>query len=371
MTESKFKEDLDRYFETNPDEKSNKHFFFIIKNRHKTLRKIWPPSYYWFYNQWQKKALKLAKELDAKYNFDLVHQLNMVGYREPGYLYKLNKPFVWGPMGGFNITPWKLLPSMGVKGMVFYGMRNIINSWQMKHSVRVAEAVNESDSIITATEDDHNTLLKLWNKDNIVIPEVGFQTSTKHLTESRVGKLKICWSGLHIPRKSLNLLLEAMARLKNPDNVELHIIGEGECTRKWKYLSKKLRLKNITWHGWVEKTEAMGIMSECDVFVITSLSDATSTVLLEALSMGLPVVATNHLGFANVITDACGIKIDLKNHKQVIRDFAFAIEKLEGDEKYRQKLSLGALKRAKDFSWASKIDLIDKIYQNVIEKHKS
>lgn len=52
----------------------------------------------------------------------------------------------------------------------------------------------------------------------------------------------------------------------------------------------------------------MEIMSACDVFVITSLSDATSTVLLEALSMGLPVVATNHLGFANVITDACGIK---------------------------------------------------------------
>lgn len=295
----------------------------------------------------------------------------MVGYREPGYLYKLDKPFVWGPMGGFNITPWKLLPSMGVKGMIFYGMRNIINSWQMKHSARVAEAVKESDSIITATEGDHNTLLKLWNKDNIVIPEVGFQTSIKHQTESRVGKLKICWSGLHIPRKSLNLLLEAMARLKNPDKVDLHIIGEGECTKKWKYLSKKLRLKNITWHGWVEKTEAIEIMSACDVFVITSLSDATSTVLLEALSMGLPVVATNHLGFANVITDICGIKIDLKNHKQVIRDFAIAIEKLEGDEKYRQKLSLGALERAKDFSWESKINLIDEIYQNVIEKHKS
>ena len=166
----------------------------------------------------------------------------------------------------------------------------------MKHSVRVAEAVNESDYIITATEDDHNSVLNLWNKDNVVIPEVGFQTSAKHQANSRVGKLKICWSGLHVPRKSLNLLLEAMAMLKNPDKMELHIIGEGECTRKWKYLSKKLGLKNIIWHGWVEKTEAMEIMSACDVFVITSLSDATSTVLLEALSMGLPVVATNHLG---------------------------------------------------------------------------
>lgn len=371
LTESKFKKDIDRYFAAHPDERNNKHFYFIKKNRHKTLRKIWPPSYYWFYNQWQKKALKLAKELDAKYNFDLIHQLNMVGYREPGYLYKIDKPFVWGPMGGFNITPWKLLPSMGLKGMVFYGMRNIINSWQMKHSARVEEAVNNSDFIITATEDDYIALLKLWNKDNTVIPEVGFQASSENHPNVRVGKLKLCWSGLHIPRKSLNLLLEAMALLDNPDNVELHVIGEGECTEKWKHLSEKLGLNNIIWHGWVEKTEALDIMSKCDVFMITSLSDATSTVLLEALSMGMPVVATNHLGFANVVTDDCGIKIDLKNHKQVVRDFASAIEKIEVDEHYRRQLSHGALERAKDFSWESKMNMINKIYESVIEKHKS
>jgi hypothetical protein len=29
--------------------------------------------------------------------------LNMIGYREPGYLWKLNVPFVWGPMGGTNV----------------------------------------------------------------------------------------------------------------------------------------------------------------------------------------------------------------------------------------------------------------------------
>ena len=115
----------------------------------------------------------------------------------------------------------------------------------------------------------------------------------------------------------------------------------------------------------------MDIMSQCNAFVITSLSDATSTVLLEALSMGMPVVATNHLGFANVVTDTCGIKIDVKNHKQVVRDFASAIDELEKDEQYRQRLAYGALQRAKDFLWENKMDIIDKIYQSVIEKHKS
>ena len=129
-------------------------------------------------------------------------------------------------------------------------------------------------------------------------------------------------------------------------------------------------LNNVIWHGWLEKAGAVKVMSHCDVFVITSLSDATSTVLLEALSMGLPVIATNHLGFANVLTDACGIRIDINSKKQVVRDFAAAIDRIEGDEAYRQQLSRGAFERAKDFSWGAKIEKINTIYNSVIAKHQ-
>ena len=57
ITESKFQQDLNQYFEEHPEEKPFYHFYFIEKERHKKLRKIWPPSYYWFYKAWQKKAL--------------------------------------------------------------------------------------------------------------------------------------------------------------------------------------------------------------------------------------------------------------------------------------------------------------------------
>ena len=370
LTESKFEPHLRRYMDEHPDELHSVHFHFISKERHKTLRKIWPPSYYWYYNKWQRKALALAKELDAKLDFDVVHQLNMVGYREPGYLYELGKPLVWGPMGGFNITPWRLLPSMGLKGCLFYMMRNLINLWQMNHSSQVKDAVCHSDGIIAATQEDHDTVLRLWNKESVLIPEVGFQPSGNFENRVRKGTLKVCWSGIHTPRKALNLLLDALSMVDNLSNVELHVIGAGECTRAWKRKACKLGLNNVIWHGWLEKAGAVKVMSHCDVFVITSLSDATSTVLLEALSMGLPVIATNHLGFANVLTDACGIRIDINSKKQVVRDFAAAIVRIEGDEAYRQQLSRGAFERAKDFSWGAKIEKINTIYNSVIAKHQ-
>ena len=53
--------------------------------------------YYLGYAAWQRKVLKVARQLHRQQPFDLIHQLNMTGYREPGFLWKMDIPFVWGP----------------------------------------------------------------------------------------------------------------------------------------------------------------------------------------------------------------------------------------------------------------------------------
>lgn len=367
ITESKFQQDLNQYFEEHPEEKPFYHFYFIEKERHKKLRKIWPPSYYWFYKAWQKKALILAKTLDQKENFDVIHQLNMVGYREPGYFYKLNKPLVWGPIGGMCISPWCLLPSTGIYGTLYYGFRNLINIYQMHFKTRVRSFAKSSSAIISATQDNHDGILKRWGKESIIIPEVGMleDKQKKQISPRSNNILKIAWSGQHTPRKALNLLLEAISISNLKDNIELHVIGQGKYTLRWKRLAKRYHLNNIIWHGWVKREEAISIMKECNLFCITSIADLTSTVLLEALSYGLPVIALNHCGFSNVITIDCGIKIDIHSKKQVVNDFAQAIKTIYNNEEWRIQMSQNALKRASDFTWEEKATQIDNIYHQI------
>lgn len=366
ITESKFQLDLEKYFSIYPNEQKNLTFHFITKNRYKKLRKIWPPSYYWFYKQWQKKALKKAIQLESSHRFDIIHQLNMIGYREPGYLWKINKPFVWGPIGGFHITPWKMLASMGIRGFVFYFFRNIINVLQMHFSERVREAICRSDALISATKEDADTIESLWNRRSNIIPEVGGVSEIAPVTfTDKEGKFKICWSGVHEPRKSLNLLLDALS-LDNNKLWETHVMGKGSCTKKWKRKARQLALDNIVFHGWTDRQQAVKIMSQCDVFVITSLSDATSTVLLEALSYGLPVIALNHCGFANVLNDHCGIKISVNSEKQIIRDIAQSLNRLYASSELRSSLSTGAVKRVQDFTWEKKVAEINDIYEEIL-----
>lgn len=370
ITERKFEADINQYFGEHPEEMKYFNFYFIEKERHKKLRKIYPPSYYWFYQAWQKKAFELAKELDKKHNFDIIHQLNMIGYREPGYLYKLNKPFIWGPIGGFNITPWKLLPTMGMKGAIFYTCRNIINLYQMHHSKRVNEAMSKVQHLICATKDAQKAAKEIWNKEAIILPEVGLlnpisqiQPKSRENNES----FRICWSGQHTPGKSLNFLLEAVSKCKNKENIELHILGKGEKTKSWQHLASKLKLKNTVWYKWLPKDKAVEVMNSCHIFVITSLADATSTVLLEALSLGLPVVALDLFGFSNVITANCGIKIAPNNRKQITEDLSKAIDLLYSQNNTLQSLSKGAFERAKEFSWNKKADIINQIYTGLVK----
>lgn len=130
-------------------------------------------------------------------------------------------------------------------------------------------------------------------------------------------------------------------------------------------MANKLQINNIKWYGWVNRNTAMNIMQESHIFTITSLSDATSTVLLEALSLGLPIITLNHLGFANVVTDKCGIKINLKSKRQLINDLSKAIDTIYNDEDLRLDLVKGAILRSKDFSWEAKAETINQIYHQI------
>jgi glycosyltransferase involved in cell wall biosynthesis len=365
----KWQQPIKEYLELHPSLKQKLTFHFIDKKRNKWLRKLWPPSYYWFYKKWQKKAYKLALELDKKENFDLIHQLNMVGYREPGYLWKIRKPFVWGPIGGLENSPWRFLHSLGFKGFLFYAGRNLINLWQRNFLIRPRLAVKRKDTaVISATLDNKLLVKRLWSKDSTLISEVGQELNKRDKINIREKNeaLKNIWSGQHTAGKNLNLLLKALKDVNF--NFQLHVLGQGDMTSSCKILANLLGIqKQIIWHGWVEKSKAFEVLSNGHVFCITSIKDLTSTVTLEALSFGLPIACLDHCGFSHVVNDSCGIKINVSTPKKAAIDLSKALEKIYTDESLRQSLSQGAFERAKDFSWDSKIDRLNTIYNELLK----
>jgi glycosyltransferase involved in cell wall biosynthesis len=174
------------------------------------------------------------------------------------------------------------------------------------------------------------------------------------------------WNGSHIPRKNLTLLLKSLSLLNIP--YELNVIGDGPLNSKWKIQAQKLNLKDIIWHGLVEREKAIEIMNKSHVLCITSIYDLTSTVLIEGLSLGLPIICLNHMGFKNVVNSEFGIKIPITNTNTSIIDFKNAIEHLYNNESLRKTMALNALKKSYEFSWKNILIKTENVYNSLLNE---
>lgn len=371
VEEEKFRTDIEQYLAEHPDFRQRARFYFIQKQRNRWLRKLWPPSYYWYYQRWHQDAYRLAIKLHREVNFDLTHQLTMVGFREPGYLWKLDVPFIWGPVGGMGFFPWRFLPKVGIYGALYYLGYNFFNWIHMNFLSRCRQAAQKAASgsangLITATPENREGAEKYWESAGTVLTEVGLPREPIQQIHERIAGKPLClvWTGQHTPGKALNLALEALSHVSSNVKWELHVLGEGRQTAAWQQLSKELGIGACCrFYGWVPREQALKVMQAAHGMVITSLRDLTSTVTVEALALGLPIICLDHCGFADVVNEYCGIKIPVTTPDEVIVMMARAIEQLARDEGKRQSLARGALQRARDFTWEEKARVIDRIYR--------
>ena len=350
-----------------PDKVKNLTFHFIRRKHHNLLRKIWPPSYYWFYRLWLRHVYEYAQALHQKEKFDVVHQITLAGFREPGYLWKLPIPFIWGPIGGFTQTPWCLIPGCGLYGWVYFSARNILNTFQKKYGYAGSTVAHKAHSILVSDNQGLSDVRKFWGRDAIHMLEIGTRPSSTGTTipqRQPHDAFRICWAGQLIPLKALELLLHALHKCQDI-NVELDVIGDGSCKNKWQKLANKLNIADrVHFHGLVTRDEVQTFMRNSHLFCHTSIKEGgTGTVILEALQNALPVLILNHGGAALVIDDTCGIKIPITTRRQISTDIAKSIKSLAADDTKRIMLARGALKRALQFSWEKKMVQLNQIYQ--------
>lgn len=327
--------------------------------------------YYAGYRAWQIEAYRTALRLHRERPFDLAHQLNITGFREPGYLWKLPVPFVWGPLGGAANIPSSFFPMMGWRERLFYTSRNIINSVQKRSSARCCRAARRARHIWTIGEEDRILVEQVWRCEAEQMTETGTSADPALRPRQRDPSkpLRVIWSGQHIGKKMLPLLLHALARVRDGGacRVELTVLGRGPETARWQAMADRLGLSPFTrWTGWLPRDAALTELTSADVLAFTGVQEGTPHAVMEALSMGLPVVCHDACGMGVVVTDACGVKVPLRNPRASIAGFAEAVRHLANGTTEFTRLSAGALQRANELSWHAKARHIASIYDRVI-----
>lgn len=377
ITEGEFRDKIEEILPTLP-QGGNMHFYYNSVSD-KVRKMCWNQGdwrFYGYYKKWQKITADIAKNICLKENINILHQLNMIGFREPGYLWKISKetniPFVWGPIGGLKQFPMKYAEGSSIKMGLFLRLKNFMNIWQIKHNKRVNSAMQQASLLISSIPDSYKAIKKYSGKESVIVPETGTFLLEKHETDTnRFTKenLTILWVGKFDFRKRLDLAILSLAKVANT-KIILKVYGTGNKSQVNESISLVQRLgveNNVQWMGNCPHEQVNEAMRDAGLLFFTSVNEDTSTVVLEAISNYLPVLCFDACGMSAVITEDIGIKIPLSNPLQSIVDFAEKIKYLYEHREILKQMSDNCKKRAIELSWENKANQIVALYEKILK----
>lgn len=186
------------------------------------------------------------------------------------------------------------------------------------------------------------------------------------------GKFKILFVGRHIERKGICYLIEA-AKYLPKDKFEIRIVGVGDLTEQLKQqaalLDERTQSASIIFTGKLSPEALANEYKTANVFTLPAIVDhkgdteGLGVVLIEAMELGLPIVASNVGGIPDVVVDGeSGILVPEKDPVAL----ADAFKRLEANPTLIQKLLAGARKRIDEcFTWDGIIERQVEVYKRL------
>ena len=327
-------------------------------------------TFYYAFAVWQKQAYEKAKELLYQEQFDLIHFVGPIGYREPGYLWKLGLPYVWGPVGGVNNAPRQLMERMPWMSKMKHTFRSVANTIQFHTKRRLKKALAATDVLMTATSENQACFKAVHHKDSICLPENAI-TESISLDESKFDhpdKFRFMVVGTLDARKSVGTFLEALTQVRHKDRLQVDIVGSGPLRDSLEQYAVAQGLGEIiTWHGQLPREKAVALFRDAHLHVITSVSEGNPTTIWEAMSYGVPTLSFDHCGMHDTLRDGAGVLVPIApTYEECVRGVAEHIDALlEQPEQFRQ-LAEATLKRAREYTWDKREQFLNELYDKLL-----
>jgi len=182
------------------------------------------------------------------------------------------------------------------------------------------------------------------------------------------GKLNILFVSRLEKRKGLNYLIEAFKQVKQEiPNCRLIIVGPGtRLRRKYEKEVKRSGLKDVVFTGLVSYEELPRYYKTADVFCAPATGrESFGIILLEAMAVGKPIVASDIEGYASVLTHNVDGLLVPPADKEVL---AQALISLLTDESLRREMGARGRVKALEYSWERIAQTVFNYYMRVLSQ---
>jgi glycosyltransferase involved in cell wall biosynthesis len=204
------------------------------------------------------------------------------------------------------------------------------------------------DVVVVASRLEQLEMGDRADSQSVVVPHAVIGTSDVQRATSNEGESRIGFLGRLHPKKNLEVLIDALASL--PETASLHVAGDGSPRYRESLVSRAMSLgveRRIRWLGFVDGQTKREFLASIDVLAMPSAFECFGVAAVEALSAGVPVVVSQHVGVADAVAQyRCGYVVAV-DASDISRSLCLLIE----DSRHHGRLSRNArVAAASEFS---------------------
>jgi glycosyltransferase involved in cell wall biosynthesis len=345
-------------------------------------------SSYLAFNSWEHQIYHYIKKCHFLNDIDIIHFLGPVGYHEPGYLYKIKRPYIWGPVAGFENVDTVLL-NRYLSGRLLIKIKSIINTIVLHTNRRLKTIMDVSNVVIAATNSNRVIIEKLFKSKKVLY----FPENLMRITESELlqesflekkyskfynglssdlaggAKLLLIWCGSLIARKMPNLLIDSIKKCACQDKIQVLVIGDGPLRGVIDTMIQNEKITCIQLLGNIERKDVERYFNQAHLHILTSAYESNTTVMFEAMENAVPSIVLNHCGMADLtIHQYNGIKIDITDYEMICSSIAQAIDNLVINPELLLAYALNLREFSKNYVIERRAKFYNDIYQQVNKK---
>lgn len=321
------------------------------------------------YYAWQAFAFAKARSLHERLAFDIVHHVTFGRYYSPSLLSLLPTPFIWGPVGGGESAPIAFWTGLGLRGVTYETFRALARSlggWDP-----FVRTTARRSAVATATTPETAARLRKVGARNVHLMSASGVSEEDFLrghpsapAPDDEAPFFLAVARL-VPWKGIHLALRAFA-LADLHGVTFRIVGTGADRPRLERLARRLGIEDrVGFTGELGRNQVRSLLRDCLALVHPSLHDSGSTVCLEAMAAGKPVICLAVGGPATQVTSDTGFSIFAVTPRQSVRGIADALTRVAGDEALRATLGRNARHRVRDlFTWDQRGRELSRLYEH-------
>jgi glycosyltransferase involved in cell wall biosynthesis len=312
---------------------------------------------------------RLIRKLTQAHDIDVVHIPIPVSPKTPSLMWGLGAPVVVGPLNGGMEYPEAFRRERSKLSRLAFNL----GRWLAHFVNTLIPGTLRAKVVIVANRRTREALPRGVTGRVVELVENGVDFSLwQKSTPPENGIARFIFIGRLIDWKALDIVLEATRQVCRQLPVSLDIVGDGPMRESWQTLVNQMELDSIvSFSGWLPQAACAKRLQNSNALVLPSLFECGGAVVLEAMAMGLPVVATDWGGPADYLNASCGILVKPTSREALVNGFADAMLKLARSPDLRARLGDAGYQRARaHFDWQRKIDWILQLYEVAAQRQK-